>query len=273
MSSVFPDPNLLDVPRIAAAPFVGGVEYRPAVESTQNLATELLRRRVRDLPLLVLAGEQTAGRGRGQNPWWSARGALTFSLAIDSQLEANANLPDPRRALVAGLAICEVVRPLAAGFACGLKWPNDVYLAGRKLCGVLVEAFRGDGPLRDRTVFGIGLNVNNSLSLAPPEIAGTATSLFDTTGRHHDLTDLLLAILERLQHELAALAQADPDQVERWQEASLLDGRQVLVAQGSLQIAGRCRGLDSRGALIVDTTAGRRHVIAGEVRRFEPPLG
>ncbi len=108
MSSVLPDPNQLDVPRIAASPLVGRVEYRSSVASTQTLAAELVRENGLPLPLLVLAGEQTAGRGRGQSTWWSSRGALTFSLALELDPLAGDDQPDPRLALAAGLAVWEV---------------------------------------------------------------------------------------------------------------------------------------------------------------------
>jgi BirA family biotin operon repressor/biotin-[acetyl-CoA-carboxylase] ligase len=272
MSSILPDPNRFDLPRITASSVVGSLEYRQSAASTQDVAIELSSRRDLATPLLVLADEQTAGRGRGQRSWWAARGALTFSCVLDSKRPLGDDQPDPRQSLAAGLAICEIIRPLAPAVDCGLKWPNDVILAGRKVSGVLVDTIAGSGTAYKQTIFGIGVNVNNPLCEAPPELAQTATSLFDTTRRHHDLTDLLLAIVERLHSELSALTQNDPEQIERWQAQSLLDGRRVRIQQGSNQVDGRCLGIDASGALILQTATGRQHVVSGEVHRIDPPL-
>jgi BirA family biotin operon repressor/biotin-[acetyl-CoA-carboxylase] ligase len=272
ISTMLPDTNAFDLSRIAAAPSIQSLEYRPSLGSTQDLAVELAADDDLLTPLLVLAGEQTAGRGRGRSAWWAARGALTFSLVFDSDAAAGGSGPDPRLSLAAGLALCEVIRSLAPNIDCGLKWPNDVYLAGQKVCGVLVETIGRSKETARRTVLGVGVNVNNPLREAPPEIAAAATSLFDATRRHHDLTDLLLAMLEQLGAQREALAGNQPEQIENWQSHSLLDGRWIVVGQGSRSVEGRCVGIAATGALVVDTPDGQRHLFAGQVDHIDPPL-
>jgi BirA family biotin operon repressor/biotin-[acetyl-CoA-carboxylase] ligase len=271
-SAVLPDPNRFDVRRIAASSLVASLEYRPSLPSTQDLAVQLAQRDDLKTPALVLCSRQTAGRGRGGNRWWAAEGALTFSLVVDAAPEGAPDQPDPRQSLAAGLAVCEVIRELAPERQCGLKWPNDVYLAGRKVCGVLVEtvARATSGPRR--TIFGAGMNVNNPVFEAPAEVASAATSLFDATGRHHDLTDLLLALLEQLARELAQLQRSQPDQADRWQARSLLTGRNVRARQGACQLEGRCLRIDAEGALVLVTVEGEKQTRGGIVEHVDPPL-
>src|SRR5438034_451345 len=99
-----------------------------------------------------------AGRGRGTNRWWSADGALTFSLVLEAPQERLPMSRWPQVALVAGVAVCEALERMAPRAEMRVKWPNDVYLAGRKICGILSESVPAR---RDRIVVGIGVNVNN----------------------------------------------------------------------------------------------------------------
>jgi BirA family biotin operon repressor/biotin-[acetyl-CoA-carboxylase] ligase len=272
MSTVLPDPNRFDLARITASGLVASLDYRPSMPSTQDRAVELARREDLQTPALVLTSGQTAGRGRGGNAWWAEDGALTFSLIVDADEEAARGQADPRQSLAAGLAVCEVVCELAPEVDCGLKWPNDVYLDGRKVCGVLVETVaRGSAPDR-RTLFGVGVNVNNPLENAPSEVAVAATSLFDATQRHHDLSDLLIMVLRRLADGLAALARSDPEQAEQWQARSLLTRRRVRVRQGTTELEGQCLRIDAEGALLLATDTGRQRVTSGVVEQIDPPL-
>ena len=210
--------NLLALERDS---FIRRAEYVPVVDSTNNRALELATDENLELPYLLLAGEQTAGRGRGTNRWWTGNGSLAWSLILDA--EALGLTPEnwPRVSLTAALAVCETVKQLAPQAACGIKWPNDVQVGGKKICGVLPELPRPvshSRPLPKRLVLGVGMNVNNSWQEAPAEVASLATSIIDLTGRTHDLTDVLLRILARLERHLTALAEGDPYLAEAWAE-------------------------------------------------------
>jgi BirA family biotin operon repressor/biotin-[acetyl-CoA-carboxylase] ligase len=271
-STILPDPNRFDLARIAASWLVASLDYQTSLPSTQDRAIELAKEEDLKTPAVVLTSQQTTGRGRGGKAWWAGDGALTFSLIVDTNEKATRGQFDPRQSLAAGLAVCEVIRKLAPECECGLKWPNDVYLAGRKVCGVLIESLaRGSAPRR-RTLFGVGVNVNNPLANAPLEIASAATSLFDATQRHHGLTDVLLMVLHRLADELAALARSDPDQAKRWQARSLLTQRRVRLRRGTSELEGRCLEIDAQGALLVATAAGQERVTSGVVEHIDPPL-
>jgi BirA family biotin operon repressor/biotin-[acetyl-CoA-carboxylase] ligase len=251
-----------DVQRIRKQGSVRRVECHAELPSTSDRALELAAREVLDTPCLVLAGIQTGGRGRGANRWWAGPGALTFSLIVEA---AELRVPAerwPKLALTAGLAVSETIGELVPGAPIGLKWPNDVFLAGRKVSGILVEV---PSSRSGRLVLGIGINVNNSLAGAPDGLRASATSLVDETGRRFDLTDVLVGVLARLDREFAGLAAADVDLSERWRASCMLEGQTLAVTTGEDRVAGVCAGVDRDGALLVDTSTGRRRIYSGTV--------
>lgn len=255
-----------DLHGIETETFVNRVEFHSELASTNDLALELATRDDVALPLLVLAERQTAGRGRGANQWWSARGALTFSVLLETE---SLELPPdrwPRAALAAGLAVCDTLRASFPESDIGLKWPNDVFLAGRKTCGILVETLPGR---RNRLVIGIGVNVNNSFATAPAELQAIATSLFDVTQQFTDLTDVLTRILQSLETRLRMLARDDPQLSRDWQSTSLLRGRIVHLDSGPRRVVGTCHGIAPDGSLVLETERGRESFFAGVVTRFE----
>jgi BirA family biotin operon repressor/biotin-[acetyl-CoA-carboxylase] ligase len=236
--------------------------YRQEVGSTNDWALELAREGGHRLPLLVLASQQTRGRGRGVNRWWSANGALTFSLLLDTRRVLPAPHALPQLALVAGLSVCEALAPLAVGHEIRLKWPNDVLLGRHKVCGILVES---PASPPERCVVGIGINVNNSFSDAPEELRRRAVSLVDATGQCGELTDVLVFVLQRL-----------ADQFDRFQAGCLalsaacrpwccLTGRTVAIATGKRRVEGRCLGIDDDGALHVSTRESEQRLFSGVV--------
>ena len=115
------DPNQFDLPRIEASPLLAGVEFRETVESTQTLARDLAAHTDVRMPLLVLASQQTAGRGRGENRWRSASGALTFSVVLaGDRLDRSAGTL-AQVSLASALAVCGAVERFAPQAECGIK--------------------------------------------------------------------------------------------------------------------------------------------------------
>ena len=272
MTAPIPDPNRFDLQRLESAALVANLEFRDVVTSTQDVAREMAAVPSVKTPTLVLAQTQLAGRGRGTNRWWSSVGGLTFSLIIDPTTFGLSAGQETCLSMAAALAVCETLGDLAGAGQCGIKWPNDVYLAGRKICGLLIE-----GPPRlrgaaKRIIVGVGVNVNNRVCQAPAEVAAVGTSLLDRTGRRHALTDLVLALLNRLAAEWTAAARSDPGQLARWQALSLLSGRYVTVRQGSRSTSGHCVGVAEDGSLLVETTGGIQRLVGGLVCEVVPRL-
>jgi BirA family transcriptional regulator, biotin operon repressor / biotin---[acetyl-CoA-carboxylase] ligase len=263
---------MFDLEQLRRHDWLRGVEFHDAIESTNVRSAELAAGNAIRCPHLVLAATQSAGKGRGANRWWSSAGALTCSLLIEPEELGLRSEQWPRTSLCAALAVRDVIAERAPSDACGVKWPNDVYHSGRKICGVLVEAPPRKVGLPHRLVIGIGVNVNNSLATAPAEVQSLATSLADLTGRPHDLTDVLFDIVSRLAENLALLAGDVAKLPERWQRHALLDGRTVTVDMATRKVTGYCLGINAQGALDLATEFGVEAIHAGVVSSISPPL-
>jgi len=254
----------LDTAQIQRRTFVRYVEHHPLLGSTSDRALELAGDAKIPLPALVVADRQTAGRGRGSNRWWSAEGALTFSLLLDSQPERLPHDRWPQLSLAAGVAACDALSELAPG-RFGLKWPNDVHAAGRKIAGILVEA--PNVPATRPIVVGVGVNVNNSWAAAPADLQGIGTSLFDLTGGMLDRGETLCRLLTALEHRLEQLAAGGGELPDAWQSLCVLRGRQVGVETAGRKITGECLGIASDGGLLLRDANGRAQRFYGGVVR------
>jgi BirA family biotin operon repressor/biotin-[acetyl-CoA-carboxylase] ligase len=181
---------------------------------------------------LITADEQTAGRGRQGREWTAAPGdALLMSLVLR-------NAP-PTLPLAAAVAVCEALPVEAA-----IKWPNDVWLDGAKVAGILVEA----RPQEGWAVVGIGVNVRGAPALEH------VTSLKGAIGVEELLERLLLALDPWLGRPL-------PEVLAAWRSRDALLGQPVRWQNGS----GKGAGIDESGSLLVDTDSGRVALNAGEV--------
>ena len=143
-------------------PFVRTMVERDVVDSTSDVAAALVRERSAVLPLAVWAHRQTRGRGRGTHEWWSDAGSLTFTLAIDPAAHGLTLTNEPKIALSTAVAVIDAMGELGFGEAgIGIRWPNDLECAGRKLGGILPERLESsDG---HRVLIGVGLNVRTNL--------------------------------------------------------------------------------------------------------------
>ena len=261
----------LDPARISESPQLADIRHYESLGSTQDTALELLAAGDFELPMLIVADRQTSGRGRGSNRWQAEQGSLTFSLAVPAATSGESSTVDPRVSLAAASAVCHVVADLAPGIACGIKWPNDVFIVGRKACGILVESPTAESP-RPVAVVGVGLNVNNEVVAFKGELADSAMSLCDATGRKFDLTDVLLRLVQTFAVECEELNRNARQASSRWQSFDLLAGRTVSIRQGSRSIVGVCQGVASTGELRVRTEAGDQRIASGEVVAIDPPL-
>lgn len=240
--------------------FVSAVEWPEELGSTNQRALEL-GTQVDALPMLVGTSRQTLGRGRGSNSWWSTSGALTWSLLLEPR--AFGILPPrwPALSLCVGTAVCLAIQRWQVGEV-RLKWPNDVYLNERKVCGILLESV----PTRpERLVMGVGLNVNNSLAQAPAELRERATSLIDETGVSYNLETVLTELLNELERVLALLAQQPADLPPLWNELSWLTGKEICITDAVGECRGRGLAIDDDGALLLETRTGIRRIISGSV--------
>lgn len=252
----------LDTDQIIRQTFVAEVEHHATLNSTNDLAKIRAAEPSRRLPLLILADEQTAGRGRGSNRWWTGPGSLAFSLLVDLGEMGIARSRSPLVALAAAVAVVEAAAPRLPAFTVGLHWPNDIYVDGRKLSGVLVEVVASG-----RAIVGIGMNTNNSLEQAPPELRKTAVTLLDLTGAAHPQTEILIAILNRLE-DLLRKSIDQPANIGQLANALCLQrGRELTIDLGNRSATGICAGIDLDGSLLLRTPAGLGKYCSGVIQR------
>ena len=249
------------------------VEVLPEIDSTNS---ELMRRLrgspgapPQPEPLLLVAEQQNAGRGRLGRQWQSQRGdSLTFSLSLPLQPADWAGL-----SLAVGVSVAESLEPPAAGLArhagqprIGLKWPNDLWLSTpqgeRKLGGILVETAAWGG-LR-HVVIGVGINIRPvTLAAAAQTAAAVAPGCLQDLDASLDAPEALLRIVPALVQALAAFEQFGfaPFQ-PRFALRDVLSGRAVQLSDGT---QGTAHGVSDSGALQVYTAAGMAQVTSAEV--------
>ncbi|MCA9042551.1 MAG: biotin--[acetyl-CoA-carboxylase] ligase, partial [Planctomycetaceae bacterium] len=196
------------------------------------------------------------------NQWWAQPGCLTFSLILAAtEFERTKHLP--LISLATGWAIADLLEDYAPGEIVQLKWPNDVYMGGRKICGILTEM-----PSPEVVIVGIGLNVNNSFYTATEQLKERATSLFDQVGDEYPLTIILIDLLKQLETSLSNLSQGELAFIANWPSRCLLMGRTITHAAGERQTTGLCQGIDQTGALLLQTEQGQKRLIGGTISSF-----
>ncbi|PQO37997.1 biotin--[acetyl-CoA-carboxylase] ligase [Blastopirellula marina] len=241
------------------------VEVFDELSSTSDYALANMAAYDDRMPALFVARQQTKGRGRGTRSWFAGDGALTFSALL---AKADTPIPPqdwPRSSLMAGVAMCQTLEQYVDAEMLKVKWPNDVYLAGRKVCGILVEKRELAEPVM---CLGVGVNVNNSLEHAPHDVQQKAIALTDVTHQEHFLPEILLEFLIRYRALSRDCASSLEPLLPFWREHCLLTGRQIETVQGGQQVAGECHGIDASGALLVQTSAGQRQIVSGEIVRW-----
>ena len=217
--------------------------------------------------LCVVAREQTAGRGRLQRRWASPKDAgLYFSIVLRPRFEQSIW---PLLTLMAAIAIHDALRA-ACALVTDIKWPNDILLNEKKLCGILAETV--ETPLGRAVVVGIGVNLTKNSF--PEELELEAISVEAATGRSQELEGLLEALIAALRRYYGMLKQpAGPGTIVReWcARSSYGEGKLIRVVESNNSLVGTTRGLERDGALRVETYAGEIRVVrAGAVMSVRP---
>jgi BirA family biotin operon repressor/biotin-[acetyl-CoA-carboxylase] ligase len=240
------------------------VHYVAIATSTQDVAAELARSG--SAPgTVVIAETQSAGRGRKTHRWYSPPGVNLYLTVILRPRIDPAELP--RLSLAAGVAVAQALESFAPGLV-GLKWPNDIWLRGKKAGGILAQTMKVGA--RDETavvLLGIGLNVNLEAQQIPIDLRGSATSLCIEVGKPCDRVRLAAALFEHLHKILAELETEGFSAIRaRWERLSPLTGKTVNVLDCGNRFAGKVIGIDEDGALLLKTESEKPiRLRAGEV--------
>ena len=215
-------------------------------------------------PFVVLAREQTRGRGRLGRSWHSEpNGNLYASFAFRPRV------PPGRMAIFTlwmGVNICELIANFAQ-LTPGIKWPNDILFQGRKAGGMLTEARIDSDQIRD-LIFGLGLNVNGTTENWPAELGRRAVSLAEQANAPLDINRFTAALIGRVLLAYEQFAEGDhvATFADLWRRYDVLRGNEIALLQGDRRVSGTAMGIDGEGSLLIRSGNGRlQRFHAGDV--------
>jgi len=244
------------------------VHVLPTASSTNDRALLAIEAADGD-GLVVLADQQTAGRGRLGRQWVAKSGqSVLVSFLL---LDVAADSVD-RLTLLAGLAAATALERAAEQAGAGvprieIKWPNDLQVNGKKLGGILVErrvaGGTGAGGSQGGTVVGIGINIGQGKQDFPPELSGRATSLFESCGRMIDRARVIAALLSEL-NGFCARPLAEEAWLGAWKARCPLLGQTVKIRSGERTAAGRVLDVSPLQGLVIRDSAGATHFFSAQ---------
>ncbi|MFC1963766.1 biotin--[acetyl-CoA-carboxylase] ligase [Chloroflexota bacterium] len=232
------------------------VLYYPQLPSTMDVAREEAQHGAPQ-GTVIIADEQTAGRGRLKRDWLSPPGSISVSIIVHPDL---AYLP--YLTMLAALAVYHAIA-WVTGLQPALKWPNDVLANGKKVCGILLESNIFEGKV-SYAIIGIGLNVNVEIS-SFSEIPDTATSLSAEMGREMSRIDIIMSLLEHFERLYLKLPDGD-DIFQEWQRRLTTLGQKVKVTSGGSTLTGIAESVARDGSLLLRQADGSTtRIVAGDV--------
>ncbi len=237
------------------------IEYYPAVESTNDEARRLAIGRPSTPPApegtVVLAEEQRAGRGRRGRGWVSPPGGIWMSLILRPQWPVD---DMPLLTLMSALSVARTIRR-ELELPASIKWPNDVLVDGRKVCGILSEV-AADPDGITFAVIGIGVNANIDMRRFSREMRQEASSLEVLTGHKVDRRRLVVALFAEMEAWYLRLPEARGEMLDEWRRHCDTLGKKVAVVSGGQSVIGKAMDVDSRGGLVVELPNGELRVFA-----------
>jgi len=235
--------------------------YKESTDSTNLDIKRLAEQRSAD-GTVVCADMQTAGKGRRGRNWQSEKGEnLLFSVLLRPDME-----PDkaPQITLLMALAVTKVLRQ-EYDFDAKIKWPNDVVVNGKKVCGILTEMFLNGSDI-DSVIVGTGINVNQTV--IPEELSGSATSLLLEKGQSFIREEILNNVLSTFEQYYENFLQEDSLEniVPQYNEWLVSLNTEVRVLDPKGEYSGIARGINDGGELLVELSDGTIEIVyAGEV--------
>lgn len=237
------------------------VYYFKTVDSTNRIAKQYALSGVSE-GTVVIAEEQTSGRGRMNRAWVSpACSNILCSLIFYPPVNTSSIF---RLTMLASIAVVKAIDK-ACGIKAQIKWPNDVYINGKKVCGILTE-FSADSDTVDYAVVGIGLNVN--FDIAPyRQLSGIATSLKEEKGRNVSRLKVLKQLLKEIDIRYQGIANgAEYDLSQEWERHSMVLNRHVKIISGEETNYGFAKGITRDGHLIIiDSQGKQKEILCGDL--------
>lgn len=237
--------------------FIGRtVYYHPVLTSTMEEARKLAAAGSTE-GTVVIAGRQTEGRGRLKRSWLSPAGSLSFSVILKPPLQCL-----PSLIMISSLAVRGAIKS-AAGIKSAIKWPNDVLINGKKVCGILIE-----NEIRARevtcSITGIGINVGFDPSIHT-EITRLATSLSLEACKDIALEEVCCTVLNEME-KLYSMALSGVSLRGQWQDAMETIGKPIRIRSGDTVIEGTAESVGEDGALLLRRSDGTlEYITVGDV--------
>ena len=243
--------------------FIGqNVLYYPITTSTNDIARQQAHAKAPE-GTAVIAEKQTSGRGRLKREWVTPQGNIAVSVVL---YPARKDLPF--LTMLAALAVQCGIRK-TTGLKCQLKWPNDVLINGKKVCGILLESRAAVNSV-DYAIIGIGINVNIKLA-DYQEISAIATSLADETGKEVSRVVLLQNLFLEMEKLYLRLRNGESILAE-WRDNLVTIGKQIHVRAGDDVFEGIAESVADDGSLMLRCTDGRlMKFTAGDVTLSKNP--
>ncbi len=235
--------------------------YFSEVASTNDLAKEMAATGAKE-GTVIIAETQTNGKGRLGREWASPKGGIWFSTILRPKLMPN---DIPKLTLMTSLAVAKTISQLF-NLKTEVKWPNDVLINAKKVCGILTEA-NTRGNITNFVVVGIGINANIELYSLPQQVGANATSLKHELKREIDRERFLRVLLEKMEHYYITLTERKFKPILReWKSLCSLLGSYVKVISWEEKIIGLAIDVNENGALIMKLRNGTlRKVLSGDV--------
>jgi BirA family biotin operon repressor/biotin-[acetyl-CoA-carboxylase] ligase len=229
------------------------IHYFLEVSSTMDAARELAKNGAGE-GTIVIAEAQTRGRGRLSREWISPAGGIYFTIVLRPRISP---AYAPKINLMASVAVAATIRKLFE-LKAELKWPNDVLIEGRKVCGILAE-MDAEMDAVNFVNIGIGINANNSI----PQFERKVTSLKSELGREISRKELLSALLTEIEQWQPLLM--DADLLEEWKKLSVTLNKDVRILAPGEVIVGKAIDIDTTGSLIIKAKNGSvKKAMAGD---------
>jgi biotin-[acetyl-CoA-carboxylase] ligase BirA-like protein len=242
--------------------FIGQeIQHFSEVTSTNDLAKELAAKGTKE-GTVVISETQTLGRGRLGREWASPEGGIWFSVILRPEV---APKDASKLTFVAAVAVARVIREMFS-LEAEIKWPNDVLIGGKKVCGILTETST-KGDVVNFVVVGVGINANVSLDSFPENLRDALTSLKEELKEEVEREEFLRALLKELEHYYMMFMQKKFDLIlEEWRNLAGFLGQHVEVISFDEKIRGRAVDVDRNGALIIKLRNGTaKKVMLGDV--------
>lgn len=236
--------------------------YYDQVTSTNDVAKEIARNSQEE-NLVIIARTQTHGRGRHGRQWVSPRGGIWLSILLRPRTTQKVTA---RLTLITASAVIKAIQN-TLGLEAEVKWPNDILLNGKKLCGILTETSTKED-VADYVIIGIGINANIDLDSFPATFQNSLTTLKHELSREIDSEKLITNLLQNFEQRYKRLQQGEWDALRiEWKSQARFLGKQVEVTSFAEILAGKALDIDECGALIIRQENGElKKIAAGDVK-------